>query len=800
MNPFWLSILLVLFFAIIIGFFLLIYVKTRRLRLRSSLGMSLFLVQMPRYEQKEDEKQRQADFFKSLIGKASQLYSAFSHIRAKNFLDAFLHGHPRVVLELSSPSNEEEIGFYIAIPKRLEGEIQKAIHGAYSEAHIQKVVEDYTIFASENENAASRVTLEENEFLPIRTFQEFDADPLGQIASTLSKVPHYKGASLQIVITPCEKSWYKKGKIIIEQLKKGKPFYQAKRGSLPTFNELRGKQEDQKDAPPVDNEAVEGVLKKISRPAFYTNIRLVASAPTIEEAKGILQELEQPFFQFNLPKHNGFKVQEISSYTLKRFLYNFSFRNFSRDYQLVLNADELASLFHFPYPGFVLPGLKSTSSKEIPLPTALASQGVLALGEGIYRGEKKPVYFASVDDRRRHMYLIGQTGTGKSQFLREMIRQDIEEGKGVGVIDPHGELIEDTLSNIPKNRIDDVVVFEPFEMDRPQGLNMLEWDTPDQKDFAVQEMIAIFMKLFPPEVIGPMFEHYMRNAMLALMADKNNPGTLVEIPRIFTDDEFMEDRLEAVEDPVVRSFWIKEWKQTTGQSRSDMLGYVVSKVGRFIENEMMRNIIGQSRSSFDLSKIMNEGKIFLANLSKGKTGEVNSSLLGLILVSKMQMAAMRRADMPQEQRRDFFLYVDEFQNFTTDSIATILSEARKYRLSLVLAHQYIAQLDEKIRNAAFGNVGSIGCFRISQEDADIMEKQFQPDFTRFDLINLPNRQMVLKLLVNGAVIPSFKMKTMDIKVGDYAQVEAIRKLSHLTYGRDKRLVQKEIIERSRLTA
>lgn len=800
MNPFWLSILLVLLFAIIITFFLLIYAKTRRLRLRSSLGMSLFLVQMPRYEQKEDEKQRQADFFKSLIGKASQLYSAFSHIRAKNFLDAFLHGHPRIALELASPSNEEEIGFYIGIPKYLEGEIQKAIHGAYSEAHIQKVVEDYTIFASENENVASRVSLEENEFLPIRTFQEFDADPLGQIASTLSKVPHYKGASLQIVITPCEKSWYKKGKIIIERLKKGKPFYEAKRGSLPSFNELRGKQEDQSQAAPVDNEAVEAVSKKISRPAFYTNIRLVASAPTIEEAKGILQELEQPFFQFNLPKHNGFKVQEVSSYKLKRFLYNFSFRNFSRDYQMVLNADELASLFHFPYPGFVLPGLKSTSSKEIPLPTALASQGVLALGEGIYRGEKKPIYFASVDDRRRHMYLIGQTGTGKSQFLREMIRQDIEEGKGVGVIDPHGELIEDTLSNIPKNRIDDVVVFEPFEMERPQGLNMLEWDTPDQKDFAVQEMIAIFMKLFPPEVIGPMFEHYMRNAMLALMADKNNPGTLVEIPRIFTDDEFMEDRLEQVEDPVVRSFWIKEWKQTTGQSRSDMLGYVVSKVGRFIENEMMRNIIGQSRSSFDLSKIMNEGKIFLANLSKGKTGEVNSSLLGLILVSKMQMAAMRRADMPQEQRRDFFLYVDEFQNFTTDSIATILSEARKYRLSLVLAHQYIAQLDEKIRNAAFGNVGSLGCFRISQEDADIMEKQFQPDFTRFDLINLPNRQMVLKLLVNGAVIPSFKMKTLDIKIGEYAQVEAIRKLSHLTYGRDKRIVQKEIIERSHLAA
>lgn len=370
----------------------------------------------------------------------------------------------------------------------------------------------------------------------------------------------------------------------------------------------------------------------------------------------------------------------------------------------------------------------------------------------------------------------------------------------MGVIDPHGDLIEDTLSNVPKQRVDDVALFEPFELARPQGLNMLEWDSPEQKDFAVQEMIAIFMKLFPPEVIGPMFEHYMRNAMLALMADKNNPGTLVEIPRIFTDDTFMEERLEHVEDPVVRNFWIREWKQTTGQSRSDMLGYVVSKVGRFIENEVMRNIIGQSHSSFNLAAMMDEGKIFLANLSKGKTGEVNSALLGLILVSKMQMAAMRRADQPQEKRRDFYLYVDEFQNFTTDSIATILSEARKYRLNLTLAHQYIAQLDEKIRNAAFGNVGSIACFRVSQEDADIMEKQFEPDFSRYDLINLPNRHLVLKLLVNGSVNPAFKMKTLDIKVGDYGQVEGMRKLSHLKYGRDKSLVEKEIIQRSRLAA
>lgn len=803
MSSFWLYILVTIFLILLVVLSIAIYLSSRRTKLRSSLGMTLFLVKMPRYEKKEEEAQKQADFFKPLIGKASQLYAAFSHLRVKSFIDILLYGYPRVAFEISSPSNEEEIGFYIAVPKSIETETEKAIHGVYPEAEVEKIVQDYTIFASENEVKANYVTLEENTYLPVRTFQEFDSDPLGQIASSLSKVPHYKGASLQVVITPVRQKWYKKGKAIIEGMKKGRPFKKATRTPLPTFAELTGQEEKNtppREEAPIDNETIEALSKKISRPAFYTNIRLAASAPTEEEAQGILEELSQPFSQFNLPKFNSFEIHEVSYSRLKRFLFDFSFRNFSKKHSFVLNSDELASLFHFPYPGFVLPGLKSLTSKEIPLPTQLPAAGVLLLGEGIYRGEKKPVYYASVDDRRRHFYLIGQTGTGKSQFLREMIRQDLLRGEGVGVIDPHGELIEDTLSNVPKERIEDVVLFEPFEMERPQGLNMLEWETPEQKDFAVQEMIAIFMKLFPPEVIGPMFEHYMRNAMLALMADKNNPGTLVEIPRIFTDEDFMQERLEAVEDPVVRNFWLREWKQTTGQSRSDMLGYVVSKVGRFIENEMMRNIIGQSHSSFDLSKIMDEKKIFLANLSKGKTGEVNSALLGLILVSKMQMAALRRADQPQELRKDFFLYVDEFQNFTTDSIATILSEARKYRLDLTLAHQYIAQLDEKIRNAAFGNVGSIGCFRISQEDADIMEKQFEPDFTRYDLINLPNRQMVVKLLISGSVVSSFKMKTLDITVGDYSQVEAIRKLSHLKYGRDKRLVEKEIIERSRLTA
>jgi type IV secretory pathway TraG/TraD family ATPase VirD4 len=377
-----------------------------------------------------------------------------------------------------------------------------------------------------------------------------------------------------------------------------------------------------------------------------------------------------------------------------------------------------------------------------------------------------------------------------------MVIQDILNGEGVAVIDPHGDSIELILANIPKERVDDVVMFEPFDIERPCGLNMLEYDTPEQKDFAVQEMIAIFMKLFPPEIIGPMFEHYMRNAMLALMADKDNPGTLVEIPKMFTDPGFLQERMQKVSDPIVRSFWTKEWAQTTGSTRSDMLGYVVSKLGRFIENEMMRNIIGQSHSGFNLAEIMDSKKIFLANLSKGLTGEINSSLLGLILISKIQMAAMKRARIAEEERKDFYLYVDEFQNFTTDSIATILSEARKYKLNLIMAHQYMPQLRQEIRDAVLGNVGTLAAMRIGAEDAENLEKQFEPGFSRFDLVNLDNQNVIIKMMINNKISTPFKMRTLTTSKGKPEIVEAIKKISRLKYGKPKSIVEQEIIQRS----
>jgi len=544
-----------------------------------------------------------------------------------------------------------------------------------------------------------------------------------------------------------------------------------------------------------DQKSYDAIQNKIQKQPFEVNIRVVASAQSERRAEEILSHLTSAFNQFSLSAINGLEPVEVYKGDLRKFIYDFSFRSFNVKQKNILNLEELASIYHFPTHYIETPYIKAAKSITAAPPADLAEKGEICVGKVSFRNEDRQIYFAKREDRRRHFYIIGQTGVGKSGFMEGMIAQDIANGDGVAVVDPHGELVEHVLANIPKERIDDVVIFEPSDIERPCGLNMLEYDSPEQKDFAVQEMIAIFMKLFPPEIIGPMFEHYMRNAMLALMADKDSPGTLVEIPKMFTDPAFLQQRLAKVSDPIVRSFWTKEWAQTTGSTRSDMLGYVVSKLGRFIENEMMRNIIGQSHSGFDLADIMDKKKIFLANLSKGLTGEVNSSLLGLILVSKIQMAAMRRARVAEELRTDFYLYIDEFQNFTTDSIATILSEARKYKLNLIMAHQYMPQLKQEIRDAVLGNVGTIGAFRIGAEDAENLQKQFEPGFSRFDLVNLDNFTMIMKMMINNKVSTPFKMNTLPPPKGKPEIVEAIKKISKLKYSRSKAIVEEEITKR-----
>lgn len=804
----------------LLGNFLLSGKKKIR-QLAQSLSMTLFLVKMPKYERKE-EKEKQQDP-KALIEGMEQILAHFLYMKKPKFFEGvFLGLRPaRVALEIASAVGGEDISFYIAVPSYMETSAERAIQGVYHDAVVERVPQDYTVFEAKGMVVASRLFLKAPLYFPIKTYKNLEKDPMASVTNTLGQIKPDEGSCLQIILKPSSLNIKKdEEKILSGVSTKGESVRMAvahiHRNKLVDLllevisalwagkkkeekEEQKKQQQEQQKERTASEALIEGIKAKAQKPVFDTNIRLVAVGQDKQRAEEILRNLESAFGQFS-SSLNGFQTVRVKKRWYRKFIYNFSFRNFDQKESVVLNLEELTSLFHFPLPHLASPHIKWARTREVPPPTDLPQAGENLIGEVVYRGEAKPVYFASREDRRRHFYIIGQTGTGKSSLLREMIRQDIEKGEGVGVIDPNGDLIEDTLANIPRDRAEDVILFEPFDTERPGGLNMLEWTSPEQKDFAISEMIMIFSKLFPPEVIGPMFEHYMRNAMLALMSDKDNPGTLVEIPRVFTDKEFMESKVSKVTDPLVRSFWLKEWAQTTGQTRSDMLGYVVSKVGRFVENTMMRNIIGQSNSGFDLAEIMNQKKIFLANLSKGMTGEMNSSLLGLILVSKMQIAAFRRAAIPQEQRQDFYLYIDEFQNFTTDSIATILSEARKYRLDLILAHQFMPQLTEDIRNAVIGNVGSMACYRIGAQDAEFLEKQFEPEFSRYDLLNVDNFNFICKMMLNNTVSTSFKVRSIKPKEGDRELVPSIKKLSKLKYTRPRVLVEQEIMERSRLGA
>ena len=600
------GIFILLLAAVIVAFY---FEKKGKKGFLDKLDMSLFLVMMPKHETKKEGLTQKEE--KMIIGQMEQVFTNFLYLKKAGWSEKLTGSFPSIALEIASQIGSSDISFYVAVPKTLESALEKYIQGIYSRSLVEKVPQDYTIFEPAGITMGSFLKLSKSPFFPISTYLNLEKDPLSGITNTLNKISPNEGAAIQIIIRPIsQEDWHKRGEKVLTKIREGKSVRTAisEVCQNPILKLLAGavSSKTKKPTEPAKKEAIydqagfEAIQNKIKKQVFETNIRLLVSAQNSGRAEDILKHLESAFGQFSLSAINSLEPKRIKKRLMKRFVYDFSFRNFNEEEKNILNLEELTSIYHFPTHFIETPYIKAVKSLTAPPPSDLPETGLNLIGKVLFRGEEKKVYFASPDDRRRHFYIVGQTGTGKSSLLREMIRQDIEKGQGVAVIDPHGELIENTLANIPKKRIEDVVLFEPFDQERPMGLNMLEYETPEQKDFAVQEMIAIFYKLFPPEIIGPMFEHYMRNAMLAIMADKTNPGTLVEIPRMFTEPEFMEKKLEKVTDSVVRNFWQKEWKQTTGSTRSDMLGYVVSKVGRFIENEMMRNIIGQPHSGFDL--------------------------------------------------------------------------------------------------------------------------------------------------------------------------------------------------------
>ncbi|NQV00879.1 MAG: type IV secretory system conjugative DNA transfer family protein [Parcubacteria group bacterium] len=803
------SIFLVLAIVFIGGLIFIRRLKNKG-RITRALNMSLFLISLPKKIKKGEGETPKSE--KEIISAMEQLYSSLSNI--KETKDVFIYGQPHLVFEIATPEQGEEISFYLALPTRYENIIEKQIHGFYPEASIEKV-EDYNIFNPEGTVAGAYLKLAKNYVLPFKTYQNLEIDPLNEIVNTLSKLKERgEGAAIQIAFCPILSKSQKIGQDVAKEMQKGKSFSQAisdkgdnfliqlikdfRKSSKSSQKENQQLEEKQTTITPGQEEIIKALENKASKIGFNVNVRLLVSADSPTQAEQLLSHLEGAFVQFGSPNLNQLKSVRAKGRTLKKLIYNFSFRLFNKKQKMLLSTEELTSIFHFPTAGIETPKVKFLKAESASTPANLPKQGII-LGKNVYRGVETEVRIQE-DDRRRHLYVIGQTGTGKSVFMRNMIIQDIKNGKGVGVLDPHGD-VEKILGLIPKERIEDVVLVDPSDLERPLGLNMMDYDAkyPEQKTFAVNELMSIFDKLYDMKIAGgPMFEQYTRNALLLLMDDPSEKFTLMEVPKVMSDSDFRKRLLIKCKNIVVKDFWEKEAEKAGGEaSLQNMVPYITSKFNVFIANDYMRPIIGQSETSLNFRQIMDEQKILLVNLSKGRLGDINSSLLGLIITGKILMAAFSRVDVPEEERKDFYLYMDEFQNFSTNSISTILSEARKYRLSLIAGHQFIGQLSEDIRKAVFGNVGSMVSFRVGAEDAEFLVKQFEPVFDANDLINIDNFNAYVKLMIDNQTSKPFNLAVYPPEKEDLEIAKSIKEISRLKYGRDRAVVEKEVIERWR---
>jgi len=750
-----------------LGYALFIRFKNRE-REKSSIDSVIIQVAMPR------NNEIKIDVMEQLI---ASLYSLKKGGWKQNFSI-----QPSISFEIVA--KQEDIRFYVSVPKKYKDFVEKQINGAYAEAEITEV-DEYNIFTNEGKVAYKSFQLGKNNYFPLKTFKDLATDPMLSITSALAKMGPGEAAIIQIIISPAKSDWQKTGGKFIGDTKKQESDPEKAKYSTPA-------------------KTLEAVENKISKPGFETSIRIVAVSTNEDTAKSHITNIGGAFAQFSGDLNNlkGRKIYRKPAF-MEDFLYRYlpMFDVFG-NHTSILNSEEIATIFHFPNKQITTPHVFWLNAKTAPAPAQIATSG-MRLGSSVYRGIKRDI-FISDEDRLSHVYIIGKTGTGKSELQKDMIIQDIRNGNGVCYMDPHGQGIEDILKLIPPERAEDVIYFNPADTQRPLGLNLLEANTEDEKHFAATAVINMMYKLFDPYktgIVGPRFEHAVRNAMLTVMSEPGN--TFVEVMRALTDSRFVQELLPKVQDPIIRRYWTDQIAQTSDFHKSEVLDYITSKFGRFVTNKLIRNIISQSQSSFDLRKVMDEGKILLVNLAKGTLGEENSNFLGLILVPRILMAAMSRNDIAEKERRDFYFYVDEFQNFATPDFAVILSEARKYHLGLCVANQFIGQVEEEVKNAVFGNVGTIVSFRVGVTDAGYLSHEFAPTFGEDDLLNVERYHAFVKTIVNNEPVPSFSMDTTKdiskVKAMENVRIaEIIKEMSRLKYGRDEKLVEAETTRRSKL--
>jgi len=774
---------------------ILIYLAWRNNRAADAIDTSehvLITLEIPRANDKKELAAEQ--MFASLHG--------ILRDRAELRLSGGLQEH----ISFEIAAIDQLIRFYVWIPKHLQNFVEGQIYAQYPTVQIHPVDEDYTKRAlNQRVIYTSELTLTDNEMLPIKTFQSFEVDPLAGVTATLAKLEEQgEEVWIQVLTRPIADDWHKRASRFASTIKNGTASFDLFSGSgkwFLTALEALWKPPEQGPGGATkvelserDKTRVSEVEKKSTKLGYQVKIRMAYLGSNQTVAKQRMQALVGTFKQFNSTNLNGFRMSNASFSPTELDKYK---ARFFIDKGYILNIEELASVYHLPHTNVETPNIVWASSKTAEPPAKLPvltgdsahDEQISAFGLTNFRGINHQFGLYRYD-RSRHVYIIGQTGAGKSGLLEIFALSDVYHKHGYAIIDPHGDFAVNNMHFIPADRIDDVVYFNPADTAYPLGFNPMEVYDPNQKNNISSEIIGVLKRMFG-DSWGPRLEYILRYTILALL---DHPGsTMLDITRMLTDKKFRKEVLASCKDAVVLNFWNIEFNSWNEKFQAEAVAPVLNKVGAFTANPIIRNIIGQPKSTFNIREIMDDGKILIVNLSKGLIGEDNAAILGSFLVTKIQLAAMSRSDIERiEDRRPFYLYVDEFQNFATDSFATILSEARKYGLNLTVANQYVSQMQDTVRDAVFGNVGTMISFRVSADDAPLLSKQFEPQFEPADLLQMHNRNFIINMVIKGEKAPAFSATTLTIPTSQTNYMQHIVDSSRRKYARDRASVAAEI--------
>ena len=804
----WLIVVLITL-TVVVGV-LMVLLKIRKQREKKNLERGLKMVPMmihlpPQTEDIQGGGRDERDITNEAISQAQVMYSIISSTLQKGWR-ARLFGQRHITFEVVATGGF--IKYYTFVPTALTETVKQAVTSAYPAARLEEVEEE-NIFSEKGGMAGvagGELTLKKEFVYPIATYEEMKWDGSMAMLNALSAAKATEGMAIQILFRPADEGWINKSESRVSEIKESNT--KITQGGATMASEFRdilrapfevpeAKEKEEKVLTNIQQEEIQVIENKTKYPGFEVLIRLVASSETHARSEALLGGLVSAFSQFESAQKNGFRYDPFKE--ADGLTRDYLFRIFPKHRKgMVLNSMELATIFHLPNQNTIPNSqVERQATRQVDGPAKLATEGVI-LGINEFHGNKKEIRL-STKDRRRHTYIIGATGMGKSVLLKNIAYQDMLEGRGFAFIDPHGDVTEELLGMVPEDRVDDVIYFDPGDLEHPMGMNMFEFQSEDQKDFIVQEGINMLYSLYDPGhtgIFGPRGEQMFRNAALLLMSDPNG-ATFIDIPKCFTDPGYVKDKLKYVTDRTVFDYWTKEFPASQkSNDGGEVITWFNSKFSPFIANTMMKNTLGQVKSGFNVREIMDQKKILLVNLSKGKLGELNSKLLGMIFVMKFQTAAMSRVDTPEDDREDFCLFVDEFQNFATESFESILSEARKFRLNLVVANQFMTQLTDQIREGILGNVGTIIAGRVGVTDAEMLEKAFVPVFNAEDLHNQPNFHAISQVMMFDMPSKPFTMNLRPpVADTDPERMDALRLYSAAKYGGVRSEVEAEIDRR-----